>query len=77
MFLIRANGGDRMKLNINGKPEEVERVTTLKDLIAFKNLPEQQVVLELNGELVPRDRWVHTLVQAEDAIEILRFVGGG
>jgi sulfur carrier protein len=66
-----------MKLNINGKPEEVERVTTLKDLIAFKNLPEQQVVLELNGELAPRDRWAHTLVQAEDAIEILRFVGGG
>jgi sulfur carrier protein len=66
-----------MELMINGKSEAVDGPATLKELVALKNLPEQQVVVELNGELIPRDRWGATRLQAEDAIEILRFVGGG
>jgi thiamine biosynthesis protein ThiS len=66
-----------MQLVINGKPVEIAPVATLKELITVKNLPELQVVLELNGELIPRDNWGQTSVQAGDTIEILRFVGGG
>lgn len=66
-----------MRLVINGKPEEVGQVTTLKELLELKNLPEGQVVMELNGGIVPRERWAAVILQPEDTIEILRFVGGG
>jgi sulfur carrier protein len=66
-----------MELMINGKSEAVDGPATLKELVSLKNLPEQQVVIELNGELIPRDSWGETRLQAEAVIEILRFVGGG
>jgi len=66
-----------VQLTINGRREEVGQVTTLPELLAGRNLPEQQVVIELNGEIVPRERWAAVVLQPEDALEILRFVGGG
>jgi sulfur carrier protein len=66
-----------MELIINGKPEEVAGPATLKELVALKNMPERQVVIELNGELIPRGNWGETRLSAEAVIEILRFVGGG
>jgi sulfur carrier protein len=66
-----------MQLVVNGQSEEVDRIATVHELVRLKNLPELQVVLELNGKLIRRDEWGETLVQAGDTIEILRFVGGG
>jgi sulfur carrier protein len=66
-----------MQLVINGKSEEIEGVATLKELVAVKNLPEAQVVVEVNGELQSGKNRGDVLLQAGDAIEILRFVGGG
>jgi thiamine biosynthesis protein ThiS len=70
-------GGDRMRLTINGKSEEIDQVADLQQLVRLKNLPEAQVVLELNGVLIPRADWGQTAIQADATIEILRFVGGG
>lgn len=66
-----------MKVTINGKPEDIESGMAVEQLLALKDLPTQQVVIEINGELVKRDRWAEVTLQAEDTVEILRFVGGG
>jgi sulfur carrier protein len=66
-----------MQIWINGKPEDAGGVTTVKELVLMKSLPERQIVIELNGGIVKREQWKSTLLQAEDRIEILRFVGGG
>jgi sulfur carrier protein len=66
-----------MQVIINGKLEEIEEVVTLKELVAVKNLPEAQVVIEVNGELASRKNWGNILLRVGDTIEILRFVGGG
>ncbi|MGD8399421.1 MAG: sulfur carrier protein ThiS [Bacillota bacterium] len=66
-----------MRLTINGKSEEIDQVADLQQLVRLKNLPEAQVVLELNGVLIPRADWGQTAIQADATIEILRFVGGG
>jgi sulfur carrier protein len=66
-----------MQIWINGTPEDAGGITTVKELVRIKSLPEKQIVIELNGGIVKREQWENTLLQAEDRIEILRFVGGG
>ena len=36
-----------------------------------------RVAVELNREIVPRDRWSETLLKDGDRLEIVHFVGGG
>jgi len=36
-----------------------------------------RVAVELNREIVPRDRWSATLLNQGDRLEIVHFVGGG
>jgi thiamine biosynthesis protein ThiS len=36
-----------------------------------------RVAVELNRELIPRDRWPATQVSNGDKLEIVHFVGGG
>ena len=66
-----------MQIWINGTPEDADGITTVKELVWMKSLPEKQIVIELNGGIIKREQWESTLLQAEDRIEILRFVGGG
>jgi thiamine biosynthesis protein ThiS len=36
-----------------------------------------RVAVELNRDIVPRDRWQETLLKDGDRLEIVHFVGGG
>jgi thiamine biosynthesis protein ThiS len=36
-----------------------------------------RVAVELNRDLVPRDRWPSTQLENGDKLEIVHFVGGG
>ena len=36
-----------------------------------------RVAVELNREIVPRDRWSQTHLKDGDRLEIVHFVGGG
>jgi thiamine biosynthesis protein ThiS len=36
-----------------------------------------RVAIELNREIVPRDRWAQTRLNDGDELEIVHFVGGG
>jgi thiamine biosynthesis protein ThiS len=44
------------------------------DRLAFRY---DRVAVERNREIVPRDQWAGTTLQAGDNIEIVQFVGGG
>jgi sulfur carrier protein len=36
-----------------------------------------RVAVELNRDIVPRDRWTQTALAEGDRLEIVHFVGGG
>jgi thiamine biosynthesis protein ThiS len=36
-----------------------------------------RVAVELNRDIVPRDRWAATLLKEGDRLEVVHFVGGG
>jgi thiamine biosynthesis protein ThiS len=66
-----------MKLTINGEDREFSSTLTVASLIAQLGMKPDRVAVELNRDLVPRERWDQTLVSDNDKLEIVHFVGGG
>jgi sulfur carrier protein len=68
-----------MKLHINGEEREFEApsVSTLSALVGALGMKSDRVAVELNRDLVPRDRWADTQLKEGDRLEIVHFVGGG
>jgi sulfur carrier protein len=69
-----------MNLNINGDGRSFPEVTsglTLALLIETLGMKSDRVAVELNRNIIPRDRWAETLLKEGDRLEIVHFVGGG
>ena len=66
-----------MRIHINGEPRDVEKDLSLSQLVATLGLKAEQVAIELNHTVVRRAAWPETLLNADDKIEIVHFVGGG
>ena len=66
-----------MKLIINGEDRQFDSALTISSLLAQLGMKPDRVAVELNRELVPRDRWPSTQLSDDDKLEIVHFVGGG
>ena len=66
-----------MTLTINGENREFTNITTLSDLVAQLGMKADRIAIELNRELIRRDRWPGTQLSNGDKLEIVHFVGGG
>ena len=66
-----------LRIQVNGEPQEVEENISLPKLVAELNLKAEQIAIELNHKVVRRAEWDTTLLQADDKVEIVHFVGGG
>ena len=66
-----------MKLTINGEDREFASVSTVSALLAQLGMKPDRVAVELNRELIPRDRWEKTKLSDGDRLEVVHFVGGG
>ena len=66
-----------MKLTINGEDREFSLNLTVAALLAELGMKPDRVAVELNREIVPRDRWPATQLNEGDRLEIVHFVGGG
>ena len=66
-----------MDLTVNGKHQDYSGPPTLAGLLASLNLADARVVIELNGDIVGKALHAFTALKQDDAIEIVRLVGGG
>jgi len=69
-----------MKLHINGDERDFVPAAnpfTLTALIEMLGMKADRVAIELNREIVPRDRWADAKLNEGDRLEIVHFVGGG
>ncbi len=66
-----------MNLTINGEPRQFSSNLTVAALLAELGLKSDRVAVELNRDLLPRDRWDTTPLNDGDKLEIVHFVGGG
>jgi thiamine biosynthesis protein ThiS len=66
-----------MNLIINGEDRQFDSALTLSALLDCLGMKPDRVAVELNRELVPRERWGTTQLSDDDKLEIVHFVGGG
>jgi sulfur carrier protein len=69
-----------MKLQINGEVRDFNAPSipfTLAALVEVLGMKSDRVAVELNREIVPRDRWSSTHLADGDRLEVVHFVGGG
>ena len=64
-----------MILTINGEARATE-ATTISDFLASISLPSQMVVVEHNGEIVPRDRYAEQPLCEGDTLEVVQMMAG-
>ncbi len=67
----------RLRVFINGESKEISGTPSLAELINQLDLPATRIAIELNREVVRRNDWSSTILQDDDRIEIVHFVGGG
>ena len=63
-------------VKINGEEKEIAGKNLLEYLKEAGFEPER-VVVERNIDIISKDEFGNTIIQDEDVIEVLRFVGGG
>ena len=68
-----------MKIKINGNEESVEaNEVTIAELLKIKNVDmPDMVTVELNEEIIDREKYSTQTVKENDAVEFLYFMGGG
>lgn len=66
-----------MQIVVNGEEIDIAGCPTLADLVEHFGLGGRAVAVELNEELIPRERHAETRIRKGDRIELVTLVGGG
>ena len=66
-----------MQIKVNGESKELPSDQTIADLLASLELNPQQVAVEVNLDLVPRESHAEHKLSDGDEVEVVTLVGGG
>jgi thiamine biosynthesis protein ThiS len=66
-----------MNIYLNGELREVPEQLSLAALLDWLKLPADRVAVERNRQIAPRSTWTDTIIQPDDRLEVVHFVGGG
>ncbi len=66
-----------MHVMLNGEARRIVGGTTVAALLTDLGFGEKPVAVELNADVLPRERYAGTELRAGDVVEIVQFVGGG
>lgn len=64
-------------LQVNGEPQHCPPGTSLPQLLHQLGMNPKLIAVEYNGEILHRQYWETTPMQAGDRLEIVTIVGGG
>ena len=63
-------------LKINGKLIEAAGIT-IEEYLNKKNFDVRKVAVEVNEEIVPKNKFAEVILRDGDVVEIISFMGGG
>jgi sulfur carrier protein len=61
----------------NGQSRRVPDDVSVTELLAPLEVPLRQIAVEVNRELIPRERLSEYLLKAGDRVEVVTLAGGG
>ncbi|PIP20200.1 MAG: cysteine synthase A [Candidatus Omnitrophica bacterium CG23_combo_of_CG06-09_8_20_14_all_40_11] len=62
---------------LNGKKEEIESGTSISMLLDAKKIRPEVVTVELNNEIIGKDKYQATQLKPNDRLEFVYYMGGG
>lgn len=66
-----------IQITVNGKHVEIESSMTIRQLLDTVDVPPNYLAVEVNADVVPREEYATTNVNAGDDVEVVTLVGGG
>ncbi len=67
----------KIEVQINGERKILDQPLSLEALLQQLLIQKERVVVELNMEIIPKDKWAEIQIKTGDELEIVHFVGGG
>lgn len=64
-------------LTLNGEERSLPGERTIQQFLEERGVKPQYVVVELNGAIVPRERYAETPLRQGDVVEMVQMMGGG
>ncbi|MFL0164521.1 sulfur carrier protein ThiS [Candidatus Clostridium helianthi] len=64
-------------VKVNGKEADNAIGLSLEDFLISEGYLIDKIVVELNGEIMPKSQYKQTNIKDGDSLEIISFVGGG
>ena len=71
------NNSNVAKIQLNGDPYEINSGANLNDLLNKLKIQKNKVAIEVNGEIVQKDKYPSMILNKNDKVEIVHFIGGG
>ena len=65
------------KIQLNGDPYEINDATNLSELLNKLKIQKNKVAIEINGEIVEKKKYPNLILNKNDKVEIVHFIGGG
>ncbi|MDD2552953.1 MAG: sulfur carrier protein ThiS [Desulfotomaculaceae bacterium] len=62
---------------VNGQEQTVAAGMMLLDYLKQAGYNPERIAVEKNGSIVPKNDYDKTVLQQEDTLEVVQFVGGG
>ncbi|NEZ46841.1 sulfur carrier protein ThiS [Clostridium niameyense] len=62
---------------VNGKENNLYEGITVLDMLNKMNLDASTVVIELNFNILEKEKYKSTFLNSDSKVEVIRFVGGG
>ena len=62
---------------LNGKKEEIENGPSISMLLDAKKIRPEVVTVELNNEIIGKDKYQTTHLKPNDRLEFVYYMGGG
>ncbi len=65
------------KIQLNGDPYEISNGTSLNELLNKLKIEKNKVAIEVNGVIVEKNKYPKLVLNKNDKVEIVHFIGGG
>ena len=65
------------KIQLNGKLYEINNGTNLNQLLNNLKIQKNKVAIEVNGQIIDKNKYPNLILNKDDKVEIVHFIGGG
>jgi len=67
----------KIKITVNGKLSRIKEDLTLSSYVKKLKIPIKKVAVELNEEIIDKNKLSKIKLKNNDKLEIVHFIGGG